>query len=296
MNVHMITILSVITSVSTIWNSPVNTEQEALMAAALTSITESLYFQRSTNVFVTSNKTDATHNAILRKVFGTLDKNASSTWISHDNEYLNGNMERSSNIILIDSHESFGSILDSVTNTSLEHFGFYTVAITSFDEGSDLNSNLIDTFSAFWSHMILDVNILTYCHKNDSLLVHTYFPFAPTHCNKIVPVIWNAFKNGHFVETELFPSKTKNLFQCPIPILVAQFRPYIYITRNHSDGSHDFDGFEYNLLYVLAKELNFRLNMTVFWDEDTTDVWDMIGDANTYDGWDIEVRVEFECI
>ncbi|KAG4074954.1 hypothetical protein HA402_014533 [Bradysia odoriphaga] len=277
MNAHMMTILSAITSVSTMWKLQANTKQEALIAAALTSITETFYLRRSTNVFVTSSKTDATHNAILRKIFGTLG--TSSTWILQDNEYVNGNMERFSNIILIDSRESFGSIFESVANTSLEHFGFYTVAITNFDEGSD---NLIDTFSAFWSHMILDVNILTYCHKNDSLLVHTYFPFAPTHCNKIVPVIWNAFKNGNFVETDqqFFPLKTGNLFQCPIPILVTPIRPYIYITRNNSDGSHDFDGFEYNLLCELAKKLNFQLNLSVFWDENTTDVWDMMIDLD----------------
>ena len=105
--------------------------------------------------------------------------------------------------------------------------------------------------------------------------MHTYFPFAPTHCTEIVPVTLNAFTNGHFIETgqQLFPTKTRNLYQCPIPIMVAVIRPYIYVTKNYSDGSYDFDGFEYNVLCELAKQLNFQLNITVYWDEDISEVW-----------------------
>lgn len=165
-------------------------------------------------------------------------------------------------------------ILKSITTTSIDHYGYYTVVLTSFFE--DQETDLINIFRECWKHDIVNVNILTYSEATrPAVLLHTYFPFAPSQCGTILPVVWNTFEMGHFVEKNpLFPLKTKNLFQCPISILVSQFRPYVFVTRNNADATYDFAGIEYNLLLELAKRINFKLNFTVYWNPNLGALYD----------------------
>lgn len=161
-------------------------------------------------------------------------------------------------------------ILKSITTTSFDHYGYYTVVLTNYFE--DQEHNIISIFRDCWQNEIVNVNVLTYSDGSRpaaAVLLYTYFPFASSHCGEIVPVIWNSFEIGHTVRNEPhFPPKTRNLFQCPIPILVAPLRPYIFVTGSDSDATYHFEGIEYNLLVELSKRMNFKLNLTVYWDQD----------------------------
>lgn len=83
-------------------------DREELLSSALTSVVQNCYAKQSNNIFVTSNKSDKTHDSILQRTFAALDKNISVTWILHDIDYLNGNIDRINNVILTDSYQSFG--------------------------------------------------------------------------------------------------------------------------------------------------------------------------------------------
>lgn len=111
--------------------------------------------------------------------------------------------------------------------------------------------------------------------------MHTYFPFTPYHCGEIIPVAWNSFHSDHFVQPhkEIFPSKTGNLFQCPISILVSPIQPYIFTTENNSDGSYNFDGIEYHLLLELSKQINFKLNISIYWEQFLGELYEFNGSA-----------------
>lgn len=146
-------------------------------------------------------------------------------------------------------------ILKSITTTSLDHYKYYTVVLTNFSEDDDL----INIFRDCWQTDIVNINILTYSEvtSGPAVLLYTYFPFTPSHyCGEFVPVVWNSFESGHFVQTnkQFFPLKTKNLFRCSISILVAPIRPYIFETQNYSGSTYDFEGIEYNLLHELSKK------------------------------------------
>lgn len=129
---------------------------------------------------------------------------------------------------------------------------------------------LTNIFRAFWRALILNINVLTYSDStaSSSLLLYTYFPFASTHCHKIVPVIWNSFESDQFVQINkpLFALKTANFFQCSISILAAPFPPYMFVTKNDSNESqYTFSGMEYEMLHQLSIKMNFYINFSIFW-------------------------------
>lgn len=109
MKVCVITTVCVLSLVKPIWNlNLASREQEDMFASALVSIIRTFYVKESNNIIVTSNRDDPTHNSILRTVFSALDRNLSTTFVLHDHQdYLNGNIDRLSNIVLIDSYISF---------------------------------------------------------------------------------------------------------------------------------------------------------------------------------------------
>ncbi|KAG4068684.1 hypothetical protein HA402_002375 [Bradysia odoriphaga] len=241
-------------------------QREEIIAVLLTFTIEKFYVKQCNNIFVYGNRVDPAHNAILQQMFGALDRNIAVTWILHDKDYLDGNTDRMANIVLIDSYESFRSVWKSITTTSLFHFGYYTVALTKVYQKEDLNSELNNIFNEFWQSMIVNTNILAYSDDDkQSLSLHTYFPFAASHCRKIVPIIWDNFKIDHSVQNEkqLFPFKTNDLFQCPLSILVMPYRPYISVTKNGSHGIHVY-GIEYNVLHELSQRMNFQLNFSFY--------------------------------
>lgn len=151
---------------------------------------------------------------------------------------------------------------------SLDYFGYYTVTLTQFYQNH--NTIVTNILHDCWKNDILNVNILTYGPTGtlDELALYTYFPFTPSNCGKVLPMIWNHFRNNRFVNSEhqLFPLKTENFHQCPISILVCPLKPYIYVTKTYSDGTHDFEGVEYTLLQALSKRINFKPVFSIHWD------------------------------
>lgn len=108
MKTCIITLLCVLNLVKSIRNLEPITDREEQLALALTSIIQKFYVKQSNNIFVTASRKDRAHGSILQKTFAALDEiDVSVTWILHDRDYLNGNIDRISNIILIDSYKSF---------------------------------------------------------------------------------------------------------------------------------------------------------------------------------------------
>lgn len=160
--------------------------------------------------------------------------------------------------------------------------GYYTIVKTNSFSHQNNGNDLVNIFRDLWQSYIVNVNILTYANTTRPLiLMHTYFPFGSHYCGKIVPLVWNFFDNDHLVQSNklIFPLKTENLFQCPISVLVAPLRPYIFITGNNSDGSPILEGIEYNLIQELSQRLNFTLNISIYWDQNLGAVYGGNGSA-----------------
>lgn len=163
---------------------------------------------------------------------------------------------------------NFRSISEHITpkSDSLNYFGYYTIVLTQLhkDQATIVTNILRDC----WKSDIFDTNVLTLEPTGDDLALYTYFPFTPSSCGEIKPMIWNHFRKDRFVNAnrEMFPLKMKNFHQCPISILVCPLQPYIFVTKIYSNDTYEFEGNEYNLLHTLSERLNFKPEFSVHWD------------------------------
>lgn len=151
---------------------------------------------------------------------------------------------------------------------SSDYFAYYTIVVSQYYK--DRTAIVANILHDCWKKDILNANVLTYesSANVDNLVSYTYFPFTPSHCGEVVPLVWNHFRNGRFVDSnrQLFPLKTKNFHQCPISILVCPLKPFIFIAKTYSNDSYDFEGTEYNLLQTLAERMNFTTKFSIHWD------------------------------
>lgn len=130
--------------------------------------------------------------------------------------------------------------------------GFYTIVLTEHcDDHIETSRNI---FKDCWSLYISNVNVIIPMQHNDTVLMVTYFPYAPGHCEHIDPVVYDVFENDAFVNNApVFPNKFRNFHQCPLRISTYQVPPFMILTpqSNHTDG---IDGI---ILETFSKELNF---------------------------------------
>lgn len=146
-----------------------------------------------------------------------------------------------------------------ITDEAFDNSGYYTIVVTELIEtNSSIMRNILEDC---WERHITNVNILVQ-HEGDVFVatLYTYFPFQPSYCEKVVPIIWNYFNKGHLVhqDKDLFPQKLRNLHQCPLTIVTVEIPPYIFIGKFQTNDTYFIKGIDANLIQVLSERMNFR--------------------------------------
>lgn len=113
-----------------------------------------------------------------------------------------------------------------------------------------------------WRKFILNVHVVTQ-ERNGDVHLNTYFPFTKDFCGQVHPVVWNIYRSGAFVATqsEHFPRKDENLWQCSLDVAVFNAPPYMTVLNK--TGTIDVGGVDGNLVKSLAKKINFTINYVV---------------------------------
>ncbi|XP_059619125.1 uncharacterized protein LOC132263398 [Phlebotomus argentipes] len=162
------------------------------------------------------------------------------------------------NVLVCDSYKSFNKILDVMSVETYDYTGFYTIIMTGIaDNYTEIAGKMLEEF---WLKNIVNVNVATYA-KNDTekAIMYTYFPFTPSHCGRVKPVVWGVLENGTFTTNgSIFPEKVNNLHRCNLTVGTFDFPPYMKLTP-HGNGSYYYDGFEGIVTRVLGQRLNFSL-------------------------------------
>lgn len=172
---------------------------------------------------------------------------------------------RTHNVFFIDNYESFRSLFGAMKPENFEYQGYYLVVITDYYK-SQL-SGVKSILSDFWNIFIVNVNILTKSEDGRSAQLYTYFPYTESFCSKVKPILWNRFENGGFlIESEWFPNKMENLFNCSLKVVSFNIPPMMMIELR-PDGNHVYKGVDGELLFTLAERMNFRINLTFMADD-----------------------------
>lgn len=146
-------------------------------------------------------------------------------------------------------------IFSEMTIDTHDYTGFYTIVLT--EHSDDCEETITKIFADCWSLYIANVNILTPSEDYETILLYTYFPFAPDHCEAIVPVVVDYFENFTFVlNAPVFPDKFQNFYKCPLRISTYTLPPFMMLTTL-SNGTIRPDGIEGILFRVISQRLNF---------------------------------------
>ena len=128
-------------------------------------------------------------------------------------------------------------------------------------------------FRWFWSLQVLKVIVMTQ-NQNSSVLLYTFDPFSSSSCQSTSPILVNEFKNGKFrneIETA-FEFKTANYNGCEVRVATSNdSEPYVF-AKLLANGSYIFHGRDIELVQILSKSLNFRINFTYVGEEGFLDV------------------------
>lgn len=136
--------------------------------------------------------------------------------------------------------------------------GYFTIVLTSVPK------NYVDVvtkiFEDCWRLYIINVNVVTYDPHNDKIsYMLTYFPYTPSHCGQVSPVITAVIRQNTGVShAKIFPRKVNNFYGCNLTVGTFEIPPYI-ILKKQNDGRYLLDGFEGVMSRVLSQRLNFSL-------------------------------------
>lgn len=168
---------------------------------------------------------------------------------------------RISNVIVVDSYVTFREIFLKM-NTKFEGYqGLFLVVLTSYENQADQTKAILEDFN---SNYLMRVNVVFLKTPNEAK-IFTFFPFTPTSCGEVHPVLLDTYITGYgFLENKsLIPSKTKQMYQCPMKIAAVNFPPFVIIDKNR-EGSKKFSGIDARVLKTLALVMNFSLDVETF--------------------------------
>ncbi|CAG9797469.1 unnamed protein product [Chironomus riparius] len=168
--------------------------------------------------------------------------------------------KRISNIIFVDSFESFKIIHEKMDYNHFEFQGYYLIVVTS--HVYDIYLKMMRIFEALWTNKIINANILFMPQENtNDAILFTYFPYSNYYCENVVPIQLNHFRGDSWMrKINYFPRKLSNFFGCHLRVATFNNPPFMII-KEDENGVITVDGVEGILLRVLSQRFNFNVDL-----------------------------------
>jgi hypothetical protein len=166
------------------------------------------------------------------------------------------------NVIFIDNFKSFLRLSRQMSASTFVIDGYYLMI---FVEGPI--PEMAQITKLLWSIFIYNVDFLVEAETGLSLL--TFLPFSETNCvdgkcekrcGDSTPVELHSFKGNRSFVGSFYPDKMMNLYKCPIKVVTFNCPPMMMIHYNE-DKKYALSGIDGEMLKVLAKQLNFEIEL-----------------------------------
>lgn len=113
-----------------------------------------------------------------------------------------------------------------MTTETYDFAGYYMVIMTKHSE--DCHQIVRKIFQDLWTLYIANAILLIPTEDYDTILLYTFFPFNPSRCEIVEPVITDYFENRTFaINATLFPKKFQNFYKCSLKISTYNVPPYV---------------------------------------------------------------------
>jgi len=170
--------------------------------------------------------------------------------------------KRISNIMFVDSYESFKLIYKSMDYEHFEFQGYYLIIVTSHVD--DIYLMMLKTFKALWTKKIINANILFMPPGNtNEAILYTYFPYSSFYCENAAPIQLNQYHGHQWIRKfDYFPRKLTSFHGCHLSVATFNNPPFMMINED-KNGVVTVDGVEGIILRVLAQRFNFNVDLNV---------------------------------
>lgn len=143
-------------------------------------------------------------------------------------------------VLIVDSYENFSETFKKIMNENNSMDADFLIVVKKFHL-----KGVSKIFEVFWKLNIFNVNLI---HQNQNGIIEmwSFYPLSAESCNNFEPFAINWFDkhSNEWSRKVLFPQKFKNFFQCAVRAVI-----------------HDLYGFDKNIFYELALQLNFSITV-----------------------------------
>lgn len=240
----------------------------SILVAAVCKIIGEVYLQRNLTVYITLEE-----SANLSKKMETFDLINSVIKLTPDNTKFQivrydklRPKPRYFNIFFVESYESFAKISKLITAKKFDYKGKFLFVFTKNIQNA--YEDIKKLITELWNKFIADVVVLIKSLNENKVQLYAFFPFTKHYCGEVLPVVWKTFANGSFQDDKpFFPRKFNDLAGCPLNVATFNSSPFMTI-RIKDNGKISFRGLDGKLLTTIAKNLNFRINLTYMVDSE----------------------------
>ncbi|XP_055611589.1 uncharacterized protein LOC129758145 [Uranotaenia lowii] len=163
-----------------------------------------------------------------------------------------GGQPAAHNLIMVDGNSSFQRFVTGWTLKRYDLAGCYWIVLDDRSAIEDAASYVLGTL---WDMRIVTGFIFLEDEKG-AVELFSYQPYSASHCGIAKP------RQVHWEKDDIFSDRLREFHGCPLKFGTFDNRPYIDLTWDYL-GRLSLDGFEGLLVNLIAKNLNFTIDVVI---------------------------------
>ncbi|XP_036320036.1 uncharacterized protein LOC118734421 [Rhagoletis pomonella] len=173
------------------------------------------------------------------------------------------------NLFIVDSMHAFKNLSIHIPVTHYEYqFHFFIILTLRTRSERKAIEHMEQIFMECLRLHVGNVVLMFQFDNTHTFHFYTYTPFGVAYCRKIVDVAeFNNYANGRLAEDRLFPPHFHNFHGCTLNVCLRLGYPFVGHRGDDQQlqmqNIHLLDGLEADILKILAKAMNFHVNISI---------------------------------
>ncbi|CAO1310415.1 unnamed protein product [Diamesa serratosioi] len=224
-----------------------------------------VYLNDTPTVNICSAPINDNQKLVMDDIINEIIMQSESVFQIEEYSFLNAsNEKRFHNVILIGNYASFRHIYNCLLADNFVYQGYFLFVLVDYYHEQYVE--MAQVLEDLWQIYIVNVNILMRTPLNNILDMFTYYPFTPTYCGKVYPVLINQFINSQFQNAgNYFVDTVKNFHQCTLSVATFNIIPLMMVEI--TEQTFKLTGIDGYVLQAIAKQLNFTIELVYVTDD-----------------------------
>ncbi|KAH8270995.1 hypothetical protein KR044_008909 [Drosophila immigrans] len=229
-------------------------EANLYVVRALRHVIQDVFAQLSSTLVILaatqSSMMDTWFQHVIGVLLGTWNDGAVQMLHTNDSKRVHVPGRKYCNLLLVDSYKSLLNSRIAEDNAGYDAHEYYFIFLQTRDQFLERERQLI--LDHCLAHYWLNCNVMVQTAQVE-VLIYSYYPYREQRCQLAEAQLVNRFDGRRMVNAPMFPNKLRQLWQCPVTLLLWHMPPYVELSGEQAGG------FEMMLVQHLAQRLNFTL-------------------------------------